>query len=147
MTVNRIRPLALAIIWKERSILVFEGYDPLKGETFYRPLGGGIEFGEYGHEALAREFREEINAELTAVRYIATIENVFTYDGQVGHEIVLLYEAEIADRSLYDQECLVAQDEGQPIHVLWKHLDELTDAGPPLYPDGLYELLMREGHS
>ncbi len=145
MTANRIRPLALAIIWKERSILVSEGYDPFKEETFYRPLGGGIEFGERGEEALAREFREELGAELVDVRYITTMENLFTYNGQVGHEIVLLYEASFADRSLYGRECLDGQDKGRPIRVLWKSLDELANSPVPLYPDRLYELLVQEG--
>lgn len=41
-----IRPIALAIPRRGDDLLVFEYHDRSKGETFCRPLGGGIEFGE-----------------------------------------------------------------------------------------------------
>ncbi|MDY7080760.1 MAG: NUDIX domain-containing protein, partial [Chloroflexota bacterium] len=99
-----IRPLALGVVWRDDSILVFEGYDHVKNEAFYRPLGGGINFGERSREALRREFREELGVELTDVRYMDTLENIFTCNGQRGHEIILLYEATLADRSFYARE-------------------------------------------
>ena len=43
---NQIRPVALCVFHHDKRILVFEGYDKAKDEIFYRPLGGGIEFGE-----------------------------------------------------------------------------------------------------
>ena len=46
MKKNRIRPLAICVFLNNNRILVAEGYDPIKQQTFYRPLGGGIEFGE-----------------------------------------------------------------------------------------------------
>ena len=76
---KRIRPLALGIFRHDGRLLVFEGHDPVKDETFYRPLGGGIEFGETGAQAMAREMREEIGAEVTNVRYLGLCENIFTY--------------------------------------------------------------------
>jgi hypothetical protein len=45
---NQIRPIALCVFHNNNRILVFEGYDKAKDEIFYRPLGGGIEFGEKG---------------------------------------------------------------------------------------------------
>jgi hypothetical protein len=43
---HQIRSVSLCIFLNKNRILVFEGYDKIKGETFYRPLGSGIEFGE-----------------------------------------------------------------------------------------------------
>jgi len=91
MQTKRIRPLALGIFRRADTLLVFEGYDPVKGQVFYRPLGGGIEFGERGAEALAREMREEIGAEVANLRYLGLCENIFTNAGEIGHELVLLY--------------------------------------------------------
>ena len=93
-----IRPLALAVIRRNDRILVFRGEDPTKAEVFYRPLGGGIEFGETGETAVRRELREEIGAELVNIRPLGALENLFTYNGGAGHEIILLFEADLRTR-------------------------------------------------
>lgn len=142
MKAGQIRALALGVITKDDQILVFEGYDPSKNETFYRPLGGAIEFGEYGHEALARELREEIDVELENIRYFGLSENLFTYENQAGHEIILLYEAELADRSIYETDQILGrEDDGSPLKVVWKPLNFFLSRKAPLYPDGLLEVL------
>ena len=41
---KEIRPVVLGIAIKNGKILVSEGYDKVKKKTFYRCLGGGIEF-------------------------------------------------------------------------------------------------------
>ncbi len=87
---KRIRPIVLGIIWRGDALLVFEAYDHVKDETYYRSLGGGIEFGERSQDALLREFHEELGVTLVGVRYLAALENIHTHNGQLGHEIVLL---------------------------------------------------------
>ena len=64
MTAPPIRPISICIVWRGGEILVFEGRDETEDVTFYRPLGGGIEFGESSEDAVRRELREEIGAEL-----------------------------------------------------------------------------------
>jgi hypothetical protein len=44
----QIRPIAICIFSYNDKILVCEWHDPSKAETFYRPPGGAIEFGEFG---------------------------------------------------------------------------------------------------
>ncbi len=63
MIKNTIRHVAICIFRKEDKILVFESYDKVDGEIFYRPLGGGIEFGKHNSDTVVREIREEINNE------------------------------------------------------------------------------------
>jgi ADP-ribose pyrophosphatase YjhB (NUDIX family) len=136
---RRIRPVALAIIRRGEELLVFEGYDEVKAERFLRPLGGGIEFGELGHDAVRREIREELGVELNEVRHLATIENIFTCNGEDGHEIVMLYEAVFADETLYGTEQLDGREGTEPLPAFWVHPARLD--GRPLYPDGLSDLL------
>lgn len=145
MPPGRIRALAIAIIRRGDAILVAEGFDTAKPETFYRPLGGQIEFGEPAEAALRRELREEICAELQDVRYRFTLENLFTHQGQKGHEIVMVFEAVLADPPFYDRESMTGhEDDGVPFTATWKRLSDFGPGRPPLYPDGLLELLARE---
>lgn len=52
---RKIRPLALALLKNEKGqLLLHKAFDSSKKETFYRPLGGGIEFHESGKVAIER---------------------------------------------------------------------------------------------
>jgi ADP-ribose pyrophosphatase YjhB (NUDIX family) len=137
-----IRAIAICIIRRGEDILVCEGNDSIKREVFYRPLGGGIEFGESGREAVAREFREEIGAQLCNIRFLGTLENIFTYQGQPRHEIVLIYEADLEDQSLYRMnEATGRQNDGAAFNVRWISLAYVRGGEVRLYPDGLLPLL------
>lgn len=138
------RPVALAVIRREAEILVFDVPDEVKAVTGHRPPGGTIEFGERGEEAVVREIREELGAELVDVRSLGTVENIFRYQGREGHEIVLIFEGRLADATLYARDEIAAVlENGSPLRLLWKRL---ADFGPraPLYPDGLLTLLVGE---
>ena len=143
MQPNIIRPIAICVFQHNGRILVAEGYDPLKRQTFYRPLGGAIEFGEYSVDTIARELTEELGAAVVDLRYLGALENVFTFDGRPGHEIVMVYDGAFADASLYDQAAIDGvEDTGHPFRAVWVSLaDSLDPAAPPVYPTGLLELL------
>ena len=143
MQEQRIRALALAVFRRGDAILVGEGYDPLKNQTFYRPLGGGIEFGEHSLVALRREMREEIGAEIKNVRLLGTVENLFVFNGVPGHEIVQMYEAEFVDESLYAQVEFTVNEGPLIGKAVWKSLGEFQNGEAPLYPEGLLGLLTK----
>jgi len=142
---NRIRVLSLGIFRRGDSIFVAEGFDPVKGERFYRPLGGGVEFGEQAADALVREMREEAGLEVANLRYAGMCENIFTYLGEGGHEIVLLYEADFTDAAVYENDEMICQeDDGLPFKAVWKPLSEFgINKGGPLYPDDLMDILQQ----
>ena len=141
---NRIRPIAICVFRNQDRILVFEGYDKVKDETFYRPLGGGIEFGETAEETVRREIMEEINAEVGELRYLGTLENMFSFDGAAGHEIVQVYDGVLKESGLYEQAVIVGHEAeiDESFNVYWKDLNEFGEGKSILYPDGLLELLI-----
>jgi ADP-ribose pyrophosphatase YjhB (NUDIX family) len=139
MRPERIRPIAICVCRDSDRILVTEFRE--KGRIYYRPLGGTIEFGERGEEAVRREFREEIAAELAEVCYLGTLENIYT-DGEMrGHEIVLVYDGRLTDTSLYKEEVIQGDELGVPFRAVWKRLDEFDSETLPVYPEGLMALL------
>ena len=141
---SQIRPLAICIFSHNGKILVFEGYDPSKDETFYRPLGGGIEFGERSIDTIQRELMEEIGAEVKDLVYLGALENIFTFDGTPGHEIVQVYDGSLVDPGLYERDVISGHEPGEnlPMKVTWKRLDEFGPGKSILYPDGLREMLL-----
>jgi ADP-ribose pyrophosphatase YjhB (NUDIX family) len=61
---------------RDGALLVSEHADPA-GAPFHRPLGGHVEFGEYALDTVNREFQEEIGQNLTGVRLLGVLENIF----------------------------------------------------------------------
>lgn len=143
MRKDAIRAIAICVFRNGDRILVSEGVDSVKQESFYRPLGGTIEFGERGEESIRRELKEEINAEVTDLRYLGLLENLFVYEAERGHEIVLVYDGQFADRSLYEKTVIFSDELGSPIRAIWLNLNELGSKKPPLYPMGLAEMLQK----
>ena len=145
MKKQKIRVIAVSVFQNAGRILVFKGHDPVKGETFYRPLGGAIEFGETSQQALVREIREELGEEIRNPRYLGMLENIFVYLGEPGHEIFLVYDAEFVNPDVYKrQEMFYTESDGSRSDVLWAPLEDFHADQLILYPVGLYDLLKRQ---
>lgn len=141
---RRIRPLALCVFRRGDLIFVSQGYDSRKDQIFFRPIGGKIEFGERGADAVLREAREEIGAEIADLNYLGTLENIFTYEGAPHHEIVMIYDGRFVDPAMNQDDITVQGiDDGDILfEAAWMRLDAFRSAdSPPLYPSGLLELL------
>ena len=128
---------AMAVIRRARdgALLVSESADPL----FQRPLGGHVEFGEYAVDTIHREFLEEIGQELTDVRRLGVLENIFPWRDGTEHEVVFIFAAAFADETAYEIEEQLIRDDTEPKdRVIWRPADAVS---PPLYPAGLTELI------
>jgi ADP-ribose pyrophosphatase YjhB (NUDIX family) len=131
---------AMAVIRRARdgALLVSESADPL----FQRPLGGHVEFGEYAVDTIHREFLEEIGQELTDVRLLGVLENIFPWRDGTEHEVVFIFAAALADEAAYEVEDQLIRDDTEPKdRVIWRPADAVT---PPFYPAGLTELIAGE---
>ena len=140
---GKIRPLALALLKnKKGQMLLHKAYDSLKKETFYRPLGGGIEFHESGKVAIEREINEELGLKVKVHNLVGTFENIFVYEGRPGHEIVMLFETEFQDAKNYDRTEMDIVEGGQVIsQAVWRTIDEIQAEGAKLYPLGIEKVL------
>ncbi len=143
MKKNKIRPLAICIFRNNDHILVAAGYDPVKEQTFYRPLGGAIEFGETSEETIHRELMEEIGAEVRDLKYLGTLENIFVFNGSPGHEIVQVYDGVLEESGLYEQSEVEGNeaDGGESLKAVWKKISDFVEGKSTLYPSGLLDLM------
>lgn len=142
MSKRRPRPLAVVHVRRGDDMLVQRGREPDTGEVFHRLLGGGIEPGETAAEAAVRELEEEIGAQLQDVRLLGWLENIFTFGGRPGHEIVAVLAGTITQPELLDRDDL-GTIPGSTSTVHWVPAAEALAGPVPLYPDGLAELITR----
>jgi 8-oxo-dGTP pyrophosphatase MutT (NUDIX family) len=138
---GEIRVLALGLIRDGDRIFISEGYDPVKQQTFYRAMGGGVEFGETSLAALKREFQEEVEAELTNIRSLGCIENLFVFNGQQGHEILFVFQADFVDTKFYQlQESIFAEGDREK-KALWVDINRFKSGELRLVPEEFLEYL------
>lgn len=126
---------------KGDRIFISEGYDPVKQETFYRALGGGVDFGETSEIALKREFQEEIQAELTNIRYLGCLENIFVFNGKPGHEIIQLYQCDFADPKFYQMEEIPFAEGDRKKTALWVDINRFKSGELRLVPEQFFDYL------
>ena len=136
---SEIRPIVLGIVIKDNKLLVAEGFDNVKKQTFYRCLGGGIEFLEKSSEALKREFMEELGINVDIKDFLGISENIFTYNGKNAHELVFYYTIDIADKDFKDE--YIVNDDNGIFKALWIDINEFKNGNKILYPEEVFKYL------
>lgn len=110
-------------------------------DGYHRLIGGGVELGETHRGAIIREVREELGAEIRDLSLLGVVENLFTIDGQPGHEIVFVYTGTLDPAPAASGAFLIESD-GIAVPVVWR---SLTGVGErlPLYPSAVEALARR----
>jgi 8-oxo-dGTP pyrophosphatase MutT (NUDIX family) len=132
---GEIRVVVLGIICDGDRVFVSKGYDPVKDTTFYRAMGGGVDFGETSLIALKREFQEEIQAELKNIRYIGCLENIFTFNGKPGHEILQLYACDFVDPKFYELATIDFSEGKHQKTAMWMDINSFKSGENRLVPE------------
>lgn len=101
---------------------------------FDRLIGGGVELGETHQEAIIREVDEELGARILDLTHLGMVENIFRYNGELGHEIVALYSGRLVPAPAEEGGTLTESD-GSVVPVVWRPFDD-DDVAVPLYPAG-----------
>jgi ADP-ribose pyrophosphatase YjhB (NUDIX family) len=139
---NVTRPCAFVFLRAGDRVLISEmvnGTDLF----FYRPPGGGIEFGETSDAAARREIHEELGIHVEGLALLGVREELFTLRGQPYHEIDFIYEAWLTPEGLdaLDGAAIVEDDDDVEIARVVPLADLRDERYTPLYPDGVLELL------
>lgn len=128
-----IRVTALGLARRGNEILVTEAIDAVANTEFYRFPGGGVEFWENSEETLKREFLEELNAKIISSKYLGKIENIFKFEGEKKHEIILLYEVELPEE-FYKKQEMKLDENGAIGRALWIDKNDFLRGDKILYP-------------
>ncbi len=140
-----IRFKALGLHWRDGKLLAAEVLDDAGQLKGVRPLGGSVEFGETAEAAVIREFREELGVTVEVLGSPVMIENIYTHEGQLGHEVLAIFEVFFPATAFADETRIAFQeDNGTTCFAEWFALEtlDLPDR-PRLYPDGLKAHLLK----
>ncbi len=141
---GKIKIKALCLFYKDGKILISKHFDSVKKESFYRILGGGVNFFETSEAGVRREIQEELLSDVENLKLIDVIENLFVFEGNKGHEVTFLYQGDLVRKELYVQ---------NPIHIIentyefdanWVLLDDILAGEIPLYPEFDYKTLFKK---
>ena len=99
---------------------------------YHRLIGGTVELGESHRDTIRREVDEELGATIRDLTLLTTVENIFTLDGDLGHEIVFLYSGRL-DPSPPAAGATLTENDGTTVPVVWR---SISGGGEtlPLYP-------------
>ncbi|MGI9219648.1 MAG: NUDIX hydrolase [Woeseiaceae bacterium] len=139
--VPRIRPLAIGLLERDNAYLVTEVCDDAGSVKGWRPLGGGIEFGETAKDAVRREFEEEIALDVTCQQLVAVLENIYEHEGHAGHEIVFVYAASPVDKSTPLEDRYKIVEGTMSASAVWKTFEAMQSEPGDIYPVGLADYL------
>jgi 8-oxo-dGTP pyrophosphatase MutT (NUDIX family) len=130
----------MCIITRGGKMLATKGFDGVKGETFYRLIGGGVHFCEQALDALKREVREELETEVEHVTFRELVQNIFTYNGTPGHELTFVYSADLVRTELYEKEEIPIADHPSVI-ASWIPTSDVVSGTLTVYPTIDYSFL------
>jgi len=112
-------------------------------EEFWTLPGGRCEMREQGADALQREMREELNADVTVPRLLWIVENFFDYGGRNCHEIGLYFIMQFTEEPPvgWGTGDFPGREGDEELIFRWYPLDRLHETA--IYPTFLSERLLR----
>lgn len=135
---QHIQVKALGLVWRSGLLLASEIYlddGTVKG---VRPLGGRLEFGETWRDALVREFDEELGVTVEVIGKPLVLENIYTHQGTIGHEITFVSDLDFPEGAYEGLEKIeYSEDNGEKCIARWYDIEQLDCGDLELYPNGL----------
>ena len=140
---NEIKLKAMCIFQKGGQVLVSKGLDKVKNETFYRFLGGHIDFFETAEDGIRREIKEELGSEIENLKLLEMIENLFIYKGEKCHEVDFIFSGNLVRKELYEQNPIHVVEDTYEFDAHWVSIKDLISSRIPLYPKFNYQELFK----
>jgi len=134
---------SLGLHWRSGRLLAMEVLNDAGDIKGARPLGGTVEFGETWQDALLREFKEELNIEVSISGNPLVMENIYTHEGIDGHEILFIADVLFPDGAYESMDKVIfSEDSGEMCTARWFDLSDLDQGDVELYPIGLKNRLL-----
>jgi hypothetical protein len=73
-------------------------------------------------------------------KLLTVIENVFTYNGKLGHEIIFLYSGDLAEKEAYESHSLPILDKEHSF-AEWISIADIIAGKVVVFPEGITKYL------
>lgn len=108
--------------------------------------------GETAAQAVLREIKEELGIDMTITAFHGWVENIFTYRGEVGHEIIALFDVAFPDdEEIRDSYDITDTDhktgQSSTFHATWADIDDVLASKVIVYPNVMATFLKKENPS
>ncbi len=149
----RIKVKAMCLLVLNGHVIVADGSTmkssvrKMEARSFYRLIGGSVEFDEVAEDAVRREVREELGTEIEDLKRVDTIENRFTYAGERGHEIIFLFTGIPARKEWDVNVSFHIVEDTYEFDAVWVPIDTLLGGTTPLYPHAEYRKYLQNTRS
>ncbi len=113
----------------------------------YALVGGHVQMGETGEEAVVREFQEELGIRIRCREMLWTEECFWEWKGKLTHTLSFYYLVDLCDDCAFaDDGCFRPQRDNPRIETGWVPIDELKNL--TVYPEFLKEEIvnLKPGH-
>lgn len=128
----------MAWIVRGDKTFVVKMTDSVKGDDYYRSIGGSVEYGETSREAVIREAMEELNAEIEVTGGVLVLENLFIHEGKKGHEINFVYPCRFVEERFYEDKVFrLVEANGEEFEAMWIPLTDCLNGKLRLVPEQL----------
>lgn len=132
-----IRPTALCLFEHQGRLLLQEFTNHITGQLFYRPFGGGLEFGEHAASAVRREILEELGSEISVPELVAVIEDIHDLGEGQKHNVIFLFRAQLMDEALLQVPEFRMLDNQTEHRAVWHPIRDIHQDVITLHPPEL----------
>lgn len=138
-----LRLKALAVIRRNDEILAIKFTGERDGVSYYRIIGGTIEFQEKSEDAMRREVREELGSELENLKLLKVYENFFdkkypNKPDEPFHQIEFIYTGDLVNKDLYNRELIEVAEPGITFIAEWIPISKIKNGELVMYPEIKY---------
>ena len=127
-----------AIFRNKDKILLHHDLDSIH----YTLPGGRVKEGETTKETLKSEIKEEMGQDIKIIKSVSFMENLFTMDEKKYHEILVTYELEFLDKTMYEKEKIKTIEKDKRLEFIWFEKNKLDSI--IFVPSGLKEIILKE---
>jgi hypothetical protein len=138
-----IQVMAYCIIRRNHEMLLRRQAMQTPGDILFYPVGGALQVGEYSWDAVRRQVPSALGSSAKNLTFMGPNEFIGQQEGRLFHQIIFLFEAELANSDLYHRPQIKGQGpDQQPCLYTWHSPADFRRHRHWHLPESLIDLLL-----